>query len=242
MSSEVPAEDVPPVASRKSGLSRLLRRAVKVVAVLVVLPFVLLPLYAVVDPPLTTVMIEKRLGGASIQKTWTDLDDISPNIVRAVMMAEDARFCEHSGMDFVEMQKALEKAQDGGRLRGASTITMQMVKNLFLWTGRDWIRKGMEAPLALYADLVLSKRRIMEIYLNIVEWDTGVYGAGAAAEQFFGVPPSRVSLSQAARMAAVLPAPEARNPAKPGPQTARTARSIAGRAQRAGPYDDCLLD
>lgn len=242
MSSDAPAEDAPPDTPRRSGLRRFVRRALKIVLILAVLPFALLPLYAVVNPPITTVMIEKRLGGASIQKSWTRLEDISPNIVRAVMMAEDARFCEHSGMDFVEMQKAWAKAQDGGRLRGASTITMQMVKNLFLWTGRDWIRKGIEAPLALYADLVLSKRRIMEIYLNIVEWDTGIYGAGAATRHFFDVAPSRVSLSQAARMAAVLPAPEARNPTKPGPQTARIARSIASRAQQAGPYDDCVLD
>ena len=103
----------------------------------------------------------------------------------------------------MEVQNALD--DEDGRFRGASTITMQTVKNLFLWTGRSWIRKALEAPLALYAELFLSKRRIMEIYLNIVEWDTGVYGAGRGAEHYFGVPPAKLSPTQAARLAAVLP-------------------------------------
>ena len=226
----------------RRGARRVLRPVLMGAAALLALPLVLLPLYAVVNPAVGTVMIAKRIGGASIEKRWTDLEQISPNLVRAVMMAEDARFCEHFGMDLVEMRKAWDSAQDGGQLRGASTVTMQMVKNLFLWTGRDWVRKAIEAPLALYADLVLSKRRIMEIYLNIVEWDRGVYGAAAAAEAFFNVPPSRITAAQAARMAAVLPAPEARDPARPGPGTARIARSIAARAAVAGPYDDCVLD
>ncbi len=227
---------------RRRRTGRIVRWLGRTILVLLVLPFAVLPIYLVVDPPLSTVMLEKRLGGASIRKTWTDLDDISPNLIRAVMVAEDARFCEHSGIDFVEMRAAWTRAQDGGRLRGASTITMQTVKNLFLWTGRDWVRKGLEAPLALYADLVLPKQRIMEIYLNIVEWDTGIYGAGAAAEHFFRVPPSRLTAAQAARMAAVLPAPEARDPAKPGPRTARLARGIASRASRAGAYDNCVVN
>ena len=111
--------------------------------------------------------------------------------MRAVLASEDARFCSHHGIDWVELQNALD--DDDGRFRGASTITMQTVKNLFLWTERDWVRKGLEAPLALYAELVLSKRRIMEIYLNIVEWGSGIYGAAAASEHYFGVPPAELS-------------------------------------------------
>ena len=208
---------------------------------LVLIPILLTPLYAFVDPPLSAVMIEKRLGGAGIERTWTGLGDISPNLIRAVMMSEDARFCEHGGVDFVEMRAAWDHAERGGTLRGASTITMQTVKNLFLWTGRDWVRKALEAPLALYADFILPKRRIMEIYLNIVEWDTGVYGAGAAAQHFFNVSPARLTAAQASRMAVTLPAPEVRDAAKPGPGMAMMARRVSSRAAMAGPYDDCVI-
>jgi monofunctional biosynthetic peptidoglycan transglycosylase len=119
---------------------------------------------------------------------------------------------------------------------------MQTVKNLFLWTGRAWTRKALEAPLALYTELVLPKRRIMEIYLNIVEWDTGVYGAASAARHYFGVAPSELSPTQAARLAAILPAPGTRVAADPGPGTRRIARRIAARAEKSGPYVACVLD
>ena len=156
--------------------------------ILCVLPLLLIPLYSVLDPPITTVMLAKALGGAGVDKDWAAIEDISPNLVRAVITSEDARFCAHHGIDWVEVQNAMD--DEDGRFRGASTITMQTVKNLFLWTGRGWIRKAIEAPLALYADLVLSKRRIMEIYLNVVEWDTGVYGAAAASSHYFHVLPA----------------------------------------------------
>lgn len=225
---------------RGSPLWRALRSVIVAVLVLLALPLLLLPIYAVANPPASTVMMWKALGGAGIDKDWADLDDISPRLVRAVLSSEDARFCSHDGIDWVEVEKAFD--DDDGRFRGASTITMQTVKNLFLWTGRDWIRKALELPLSLYAELVLPKRRIMEIYLNIVEWDTGVYGAGAAAEHYFGVPPSKLSGEQAARLAAILPAPETRDAAKPGPQTRRIARRIAARAAQSGPYAACVLD
>ena len=210
------------------------------VVALLALPLALLPLYRVVDPPVSAVMLWKSLGGAPIEKTWTDLEDISPHLVRSVLSSEDARFCEHNGIDWVEVQKALD--DEDGRMRGASTITMQTVKNLFLWTGRAWTRKALEAPLALYAELVLPKRRIMEIYLNIAEWDTGLYGAGAAADHYFGVAPSKLSARQAARLAATLPSPETRDAAKPGPATRRMAERIAARAAKSGPYVACVLD
>lgn len=225
---------------RRPVLWRAIRGIVLATLLLAALPFALLPLYAVVDPPVTMVMLLKRLGGAPIGKDWAGLDEISPHLVRAVLSSEDARFCEHRGIDWVEVQNALE--DEDGRMRGASTITMQAVKNLFLWTGRAWIRKAAEVPLALYAELVLSKRRIMEIYLNIVEWDTGVYGAAAAAESYFGVPAAELSLTQAARLAAILPSPETRDAADPGPGTRRIARTIAARAEQSGPYVACVLE
>ncbi len=225
---------------RRSVVWRALRGIVLAALILAALPFALLPLYAVVDPPVTTVMLLKRLGGAPVERDWTALEDISPHLVRAVLSSEDARFCAHRGIDWIEVQKAI--ADDNGRMRGASTITMQTVKNLFLWTGRAWIRKAAEVPLALYGELVLPKRRIMEIYLNLVEWDTGVYGAAAAAEHYFGVSAAELTPTQAARLAAILPAPETRDAANPGPGTRRIARTIAARAEKSGPYVACVLE
>ena len=184
----------------------------------------LLPLYAFVNPPVTTVMLLKALGGNGIDKSWTGIEDISPRLVRAVITSEDQRFCFHHGIDWVEVQNALD--DEDGRFRGASTITMQTMKNLFLWTGRSWIRKALEAPLALYGELFLSKRRIMEIYLNIVEWDEGVYGAAAASQHYFRVPPAQ--LCAHAERAPRSGAPLARYPrcGKPGRGTARIARRM----------------
>ena len=224
----------------RSGIRRTFRRVWLTVGVLALMPLALTPTYAIIDPPVTTVMLFKALGGAGISKRWVDIEQISPHLKRAVIVSEDGRFCFHHGIDWVEVQNALEDSD--GRFRGASTITMQTVKNLFLWTGRSWIRKTMEAPLALYAELFLSKRRLMEIYLNVVEWDTGVYGAEAAAGHYFGVPASKLTTTQAALLAAILPSPSTRDAAKPGPGTRRIARQIAARAAQSGAYVGCVLD
>ena len=228
---------------RKAGpVRRLIRRVVLAIVIIIVMPVVLLPVYSAVNPPITTVMIAKRIAGASIIKAWRRIEAISPHLVRAVIVAEDARFCAHSGIDWQQVEEVLLDAEDGGPLRGASTITMQTVKNLFLWSGRSWLRKGLEVPLALYADMVLSKRRIMEIYLNIAEWDKGVYGAEAAARHYFGVSAARLSAAQAARMAASLPAPRLRDPARPSRTTGRLASLYVRRAAASGPYVACVLN
>jgi monofunctional biosynthetic peptidoglycan transglycosylase len=226
-------------ARRRTRRRSIPRRILRLLVIIVILPFILLPLYSVVNPPVTTVILLKFLGGAPIDRTWMPLDDISPNLIRAVLVSEDARFCEHHGIDWVEVQNALD--DEDGRLRGASTITMQTVKNLFLWTGRSWARKALEVPLALYADLVLSKRRIMEIYLNSVEWGVGIYGAAAAAEHYFGTTAANLTAAQSARLAAILPAPTTRDAANPGPGTRRIAQRIAARAEKSGPYVACVL-
>jgi monofunctional biosynthetic peptidoglycan transglycosylase len=225
---------------RTSRLRRALRRLGLVALVLVALPYVILPFYISSNPPVSAVMIWKLFGGVPMTRSWVDLDRISPHLVRAVLMSEDGRFCEHHGVDWTEVRNALE--EDDGRFRGASTVTMQLVKNLFLWTGRSLVRKGLEVPLALYADLVLSKRRIMEIYLNVAEWDTGIYGAEAAAHHYFGVDAARLSVDQAARLAAVLPSPDTRDAANPGAATLRIANRIAARAARSGAYVGCVLE
>jgi monofunctional biosynthetic peptidoglycan transglycosylase len=139
------------------------------------------PVYIVV-PPVSTLMIYDRLFGP-IERNWVPLDEMAPSLPASVVMSEDGRFCEHRGVDWRELSRVLER--NAGPNRGASTITMQVVKNLFLWTSRSYVRKALEIPLALYADLVWSKRRTMEIYLNIVELGPGIFGAEAAAQHYF---------------------------------------------------------
>jgi monofunctional biosynthetic peptidoglycan transglycosylase len=233
---------VAPVRTPSGRARRLWRRAFRVALGLFLLPYALVLLYVVVNPPVTTVILWNALGGAGIDKDWRDLRDISPHLVRAVMMAEDARFCGHHGLDLIELNAALDKAGRGARLRGASTISMQTVKNLFLWPARDWVRKGLEVPLALWADLVLGKKRIMEIYLNVAEWGEGIYGAETAAQAYFGVSAAELGPGPSARLAAILPAPTSRDAARPGPRTAEAARRIAGRAAQSGAYVGCVLD
>ncbi len=143
------------------------------------------------------------------------LDRISPNLQHAVISAEDGRFYQHHGIDWQEVQHVVDQDVEAGRLgRGASTITQQLVKNLFLTTHRSLIRKAVEFTLAPVADRVLGKRRVLELYLNVIEWGPGIYGAEAAAHAWYGIPAAKVSREQAARLAAVIPAPLRRKPAR----------------------------
>ncbi len=223
----------------RSGRWLWLRRIAIAVLALVLLPYLIVPLYAVVNPPITMVMLQRAVFGSGIHKQWVGLKDISPNLVRAVLASEDARFCSHHGIDWVEVQNALD--DEDGPMRGASTITMQVARNLFFPAVRSWIRKAFEVPLALYADFVLSKRRILELYLNIAEWGDGVFGAGEAAKRYFGVPAARLTPGQAALLAAALPSPVTRNPGKPSARLWRLARRVDRRAAALGPAADCVL-
>ena len=171
-----------------------------------------------IDPPTTAVHVQRRLQ-AWIHNTpyrkrykFIPLSQISPDLQHAVVAAEDSRFYQHHGFDWHEMQIAAEDDLEGERTRGASTITQQLVKNLFFGTGRSFLRKGAEAALVPVAEAVLGKRRILEIYLNVVEWGPGVYGAEAACPYYYGTPARNVGLQQAARLAAILPAPLKRRP------------------------------
>src|ERR1700746_875179 len=166
-----------------------------------------------IDPPTTAVHIERRMQ-AWIHGTpyrernkFVPLSQISPDLQHAVIAAEDARFYQHHGFDWHEIQIAAEDDLEGGRTRGASTITQQVVKNLFFGTGRSILRKGAEFTLAPGAEFVLGKRRILEIYLNVVEWGPGIYGAESACRYYDGIPARNIERQQAARLAAILPAP-----------------------------------
>ena len=171
-----------------------------------------------IDPPTTAVHTQRRLQ-AWLQHTpyrkryeFVPLSQISPDLQHAVIAAEDARFYQHHGFDWHEVQIAAEDDLEGGRTRGASTITQQVVKNLFFGTGRSILRKGAEFTLAPVAEFVLGKRRILEIYLNVVEWGPGIYGAESACRYYDGIPARNIERQQAARLAAILPAPLKRRP------------------------------
>ena len=177
-----------------------------------------------VDPPFSAFMawhwIEGRLAGRQpplVFHEWADWGVIAPEMALAVVAAEDQRFPEHGGFDLVEIRKAWQRHRDGGRLRGASTLSQQTAKNLYLWPGRDWLRKGLEAWLTALIELLWPKQRILEVYLNVAEFDTAVFGVEAAAQHHFGVAASALSARQAARLAAVLPDPKGRSATLPTP-------------------------
>ena len=179
-------------------------------------------LYRFVDPPTTYYMFSegRRLG--SVKQEWADLQDIAPVMARSVVAAEDANFCQHWGLDL----KAIRAAMAEGGRRGASTISQQTVKNTYLWHGRNWTRKTLEAGLTLLVEAAWTKRRILEVYLNVAEFDTGVFGVHAAARHYFGVTPDKLTAVQAAQLAAVLPAPKKRSASKPTTRLRRRAASI----------------
>lgn len=184
-------------------------------------------LFAVVNPPVTATMLaeKRRLGAISHQ--WVPLAAVAPAMRRAVVAAEDANFCLHAGFDLAAIRAAIE---DGAR-RGASTITQQTVKNVYLWQGRSWPRKALEALLTPAVELVWSKRRILEVYLNVAEFGEGIFGVEAAARAYFNRPAAELSARQAALLAAVLPAPRSRSPVAPGPALLRRAAAIMDGAE-----------
>ncbi len=184
--------------------------------------FLLLVLYNVVTPPTTGVQIQRRVESFFEEKAYEkkqDLvsgTDISAHLRHAVVAAEDGRFYEHFGIDVEAVEKAIEENRKGRRMRGGSTITQQLVKNLFMTTDRSWLRKALEVPLALAAELLLPKERILTLYLNVIEWGRGVYGAEAAAQHYYGIPAARLTRYQAASLAALIPDPRRRSPQRMG--------------------------
>jgi monofunctional biosynthetic peptidoglycan transglycosylase len=187
--------------------------------------------YRFVPVPTTWLMLgESLFGDRSVRREWVSLERISPNLVRAVIASEDGEFCRHWGFDFKEMQQAWEDAQDGGRMRGASTISQQTAKNVFLWSGRSWFRKGLEVYFTALVELFWPKRRIMEVYLNVAEWGPGIFGAEAASRHWFKKPASQLTRLEAARLAAILPSPKRYRANPPGPYITSRGFTIAARA------------
>jgi monofunctional biosynthetic peptidoglycan transglycosylase len=219
---------------------RLFRAALIAVVLFLLVPYLLTPLYHVVNP-VSTLMLWRWATGARVERVWMPLTAISPALPRAVLVAEDARFCTHWGIDFAELREAIEDADDLSEMRGGSTIVQQTAKNLFLWPGRSVVRKALEFPLALWIDLILGKRRVMEIYLNVAEWGpNGEFGAEAAARHAFGKPARDLNGREAALLASILPNPVRRSAARPGPGVRRLAGIYQGRAARSGTVADCV--
>ena len=188
--------------------------------------------YRFASPPGTLLMAERHFSGETIKNTWVSLDDVSPYLVAAVIAAEDTRFCLHNGIDFEAIDKALEAAENGKRLRGASTISQQTAKNAFLWNGRSWIRKGSEAWMTLVIETLWPKRRIMEVYINVAEWGDGLFGVEAAAQQRFGKSAKDLNRREAALLAAVLPNPNKWRVDPPGPYVRKRTYTLEKRMQQ----------
>ena len=204
------------------------------------LPTLLILIYRFVPPPGTILMLVRLAQGERLVKDWRPLDRISPFLPQAVIASEDNRFCEHAGFDWQEIDGQLDRALAGKRTRGASTITMQVAKNVLLWPGRDPLRKVFEAALTPQIELLWSKRRIVEVYLNVAETGPGIYGAEAAAQTYFGKPASKLNRREAALIAAVLPNPRVWSPGRPTSYIARRARVIERRMDQLGPLLDCV--
>lgn len=211
------------MARKRSRLGRLLGL---ILLILIAVPVVGVLLFAVVPPTPTILMLQQAAKGQGLDYRWRGLNDISPHLVNAAIAAEDARFCSHHGFDMEAIEKALDHNAEGGRIRGGSTISQQTAKNVFLWPSRDWIRKGLEAGYTVMIETVWSKRRIMEVYLNVVEWAPGVYGAQAASRRWFGKDADELTAREAARLAAILPSPRRYKAASPGPYVRRRAGRI----------------
>lgn len=199
----------------RAAVGKTLRVASAVLATLFLVPVTLTVAYRWVDP-VSTLMLADRLLGRPVDHRWVPLERIAPSLIRAVVASEDARFCSHAGIDWAAIDLAMARAERSGRRpRGVSTITMQVAKNLFLWPQRSYLRKIVEAPLALWIDLVLPKRRILEIYLNIAEWGPGTYGAEAGARRAFGKSADSLGPREAAILATSLPNPILRDARRP---------------------------
>ncbi len=231
----------PPQASTPRRVPQVIRVLILVAAFLLLLPYALTPLYRVVDP-VSTLMLWRWAKRARVERMVVPLDRIAPILPRSVIAAEDDRFCRHRGVDFGELRRVVRAESNGvRRARGGSTITQQLVKNLFLWGGRSYVRKALEFPLALWLDLVIPKRRQMEIYLHVAAWGpNGEFGAEAGARRAFGKSAAALTAPEAALMAAMLPNPIRRNARQPNPALRRLAGTYTARAAAGSDIDRCV--
>ncbi|MCP5088951.1 MAG: monofunctional biosynthetic peptidoglycan transglycosylase [Rhodobacteraceae bacterium] len=206
----------------------LLRKVALVCLAFVLCSALLVILLRFANPYLTYYYISERARLGEIQRVWTPIETFSPHMARSIVAAEDAMFCTHFGFDIDAIKSALN---DDRRLRGGSTISQQVAKNVFLWQGRTWVRKGLEAWFTLLIELIWPKQRIVEVYLNIAEFDEGIFGAASAGKHYFGVEPGKLTALQAARLAAVLPSPKKRSASRPTASLKKRTRQIIAGAE-----------
>jgi monofunctional biosynthetic peptidoglycan transglycosylase len=218
-----------------------LRRMVIVLCVLAIAVLGSILLFRSVNPPFSMAMLEDKLiHGATLKRKWVPLEDISPNLRLAVVASEDGNFCNHWGVDWAAVREVVEKAKSLSAVRGASTISMQVAKNLYLWDHRSYLRKVLEVPLAYAMTVIWPKPRMIEIYLNIAQWGPGVYGAEAASRRYFGKPASALTQREAVLLAAALPNPLVRNPARPSRRMQLVANAVQKRLPWIAQRADCV--
>jgi monofunctional glycosyltransferase len=223
--------------------ARVVRRMVQLALGLVLLwavAVLLLGLTYTIVPPVSTLMLSRWATLRAVDRDVVGLDAIAPALPLAVLSSEDSRFCEHAGVDWDALQTVIDAADEDGPSRGASTIAMQTAKNLYLWPSRSYIRKGLELPIALYIDLIWSKQRLMENYLNVAEWGEGVFGAEAAARRYFRKPARDLTRREAALLATALPNPFRRNPGRPTVRHRALAERLLARMAATEPLAACL--
>ncbi|WP_035016907.1 monofunctional biosynthetic peptidoglycan transglycosylase [Caulobacter vibrioides] len=226
-------------------MRRLLRNiALALFIVLVAGPIATVLLYRFIPPPVTPLMVIRAIEGRGLDHRWRGIHKVAPALPRALIAAEDARFCEHHGFDFDALQKAYENNEAGKKIRGGSTISQQTAKNVFLWPGRSYVRKGLEAWFTVLIETLWGKQRIMEVYMNSIEFGSGIYGAQAASQRYFGVDADKLTPAQASRLAAILPSPLKWNAVKPGRYVAKRSQKIgkASGAVRRDGLADCVTD
>ncbi len=219
---------------------RIIKIVLAALTAVLLLPAALTLLYREVPPRFTPLML---IRGGDVQYEWVSMKQIAPVLARSVLTAEDENFCNHRGFDTKALQKAIDQYLDEDEertLRGGSTISQQTAKNVFLWPARTWLRKGLETWLTFYLEALWPKARIMEMYLNVVEWAPGVYGAQAAARHHFQKDAARLTAHEAALLAAVLPNPRRWNASNPGPYVQGRSETLQVRAARIGTLASCL--
>jgi monofunctional biosynthetic peptidoglycan transglycosylase len=237
-----PVSTTAPPSSRAARIGRFL---LGVLAVLAIGPPLWVVIYRITPPPITSLMVERMIQGRGLDKSWRPLSQISPSLAQAVIGAEDARFCEHHGFDFKAMEAAAaHNARHPGKIRGGSTISQQTAKNVFLWPGRSYVRKAAEAYFTVLIEALWGKRKILETYLNVVEWGPGLYGAQAASQSYFGHDADQLTPAESARLAAILPDPLKWKAVHPGRYVARRTRHITAAAAtvREDGLTQCLRD
>ena len=228
------------MARRKNTLWRFLRIPLGILAVLLAIPLVLTPVYLVAQP-VSVPMLSRLLTGQTVTREWRNIEDVSDRLKASIILSEDGQFCRHWGVDVDALRIEVDNYLAGRETRGASTLTMQVARNLFLWNQQSAIRKALEVPLAFYIDLILPKKRIMEIYLNIAEWGPeGEFGAAAGSLRAFGREPQNLDWQTASLLAVTLPNPILRNPARPNAGLMRLAGIVENRARQYGERAACV--